>query len=107
MPRYQGSRGSTLRGSYRVTDETVRQDPTPDVVKHTCHKLVSTVGATIAALFRSIDQDDPAALIVDEADAIWSKKSGDGTEDLCKQCKRHPEGTSPELMTHLPSSGRC
>src|SRR5829696_1694469 len=55
-----------------------------DVVEHTSHKPVSTVDATIAALFRSIDHDDPPTLLVDEADAIWAKKAADGTEDLRK-----------------------
>jgi hypothetical protein len=55
-----------------------------DVVEHTSHKPVSTVDATIAALFRSIDKDDPPTLIVDEADAIWAKKAAEGTEDLRK-----------------------
>lgn len=55
-----------------------------DVVEHTSHKPVSTVDATIAALFRSIDHADPPTLIVDEADAIWAKKAADGTEDLRK-----------------------
>jgi len=55
-----------------------------DVVEHTSHKPVSTVDATIAALFRSIDHNDPPTLIVDEADAIWAKKAAEGTEDLRK-----------------------
>jgi Protein of unknown function (DUF3631) len=55
-----------------------------DVIEHTSHKPVSTVDATIAALFRSIDHDDPPTLIVDEADAIWAKKAAEGTEDLRK-----------------------
>jgi Protein of unknown function (DUF3631) len=55
-----------------------------DVIENTCHRPVSTVDATIAALFRSIDPVDPPTLIVDEADAIWSKKSNDQTEDLRK-----------------------
>jgi hypothetical protein len=55
-----------------------------DVIEHTSHKLVSTVDATIAALFRSINHDDPPTLIVDEADAIWAKKAAEGTEDLRK-----------------------
>jgi hypothetical protein len=45
-----------------------------DVVEHTSHKPVATVDATIAALFRSIDHNDPPTLIVDEADAIWAKR---------------------------------
>jgi Protein of unknown function (DUF3631) len=55
-----------------------------DVIEHTSHKPLSTVDATIAALFRSIDALDPPTLIVDEADAIWSKRSADSTEDLRK-----------------------
>jgi hypothetical protein len=55
-----------------------------DVIEHTSHKPISTVDATIAALFRSIKHDDPPTLIVDEADAIWAKKAAEGTEDLRK-----------------------
>jgi len=55
-----------------------------EVIEYTCHGAISTVDATIAALFRSIDDDDPPTLVVDEADAIWAKKNAEGTEDLRK-----------------------
>lgn len=55
-----------------------------DVIEATCYQPVATVDATIAALFRSINPDDPPTLIVDEADAIWAKKAAEGTEDLRK-----------------------
>jgi len=42
-----------------------------------------TFNATVPAVVRSLDEDDPSTLLVDEADAIWSRnKSGDGAEDL-------------------------
>lgn len=55
-----------------------------DIIENTCHKPIPTVDATIAALFRSIDHDNPPTLLVDEADAIWNKKNAEGTEDLRK-----------------------
>jgi len=54
-----------------------------DIIEATCYKPLLSVNATVAALFRSIDDQDPPTILLDEADAIWStKKSGDGSEDL-------------------------
>jgi hypothetical protein len=55
-----------------------------DVVEATCHKPIPFVDASTAAIFRSISEADPPTLVVDEADAIWSKKSDPGTEDFRK-----------------------
>ena len=54
-----------------------------DVIAETCHKPIITFNATIAAIVRSIDHDDPPTLLVDEADALFgSKKSAEQNEDL-------------------------
>lgn len=54
-----------------------------DVIDATCHKSFVTFNATVSAVVRSIDADDPPTLLIDEADAIWSRnKSGDSAEDL-------------------------
>ena len=54
-----------------------------DVAAETCHDPLITVNATIAAIVRSIDLDDPPTLLVDEADAIFgSKKQAENHEDL-------------------------
>ena len=55
-----------------------------DVIENTCHDPMSQVDTSIPALFRSIGHSDPPTLIFDEADAIWSKKTADNTEDLRK-----------------------
>lgn len=54
-----------------------------DVIEATCHRPFMTFNATVAAVVRSIDADNPPTLLVDEADAIWSKaKASEGAEDL-------------------------
>jgi hypothetical protein len=54
-----------------------------DIIEATCHKPLMAFNATVPALFRSIDPDDPPTLLLDEADAIWStKKTSDGAEDM-------------------------
>ncbi|GAA2004390.1 DUF3631 domain-containing protein [Nocardiopsis rhodophaea] len=47
-----------------------------------CNALVA-VNATPAAIFRSIDSDDPPTLLFDEADTLFgTKKAAEGNEDL-------------------------
>lgn len=54
-----------------------------DVVEAVSFKPLMAFSATVAALFRSIEESNPPTLIFDEADAIWSKKkANDGAEDL-------------------------
>jgi Protein of unknown function (DUF3631) len=54
-----------------------------DIVEALCCKPFITFNATVAAVVRSIREDDPPTLLVDEADAIWSRaKTSDGAEDL-------------------------
>lgn len=55
-----------------------------DIIEATCCRALMTMNATVPAIFRSIDADDPPVLLMDEADAIWSKQksNGDGAEDL-------------------------
>ncbi|MFD1663235.1 DUF3631 domain-containing protein [Streptomyces caeni] len=43
-----------------------------DVVTETVHNRLITVNASAAAIFRSIDGDDPPTLLVDEADTLFS-----------------------------------
>ena len=54
-----------------------------DVAAETCHNPIITFNATIAAIVRSIDSDDPPTLLVDEADALFgSRKAAEQNEDL-------------------------
>lgn len=54
-----------------------------EVIRALCHRPLVTVNSTIAAIFRSIDPDDPPTLIVDEADAIFgTRKAAEQHEDL-------------------------
>jgi hypothetical protein len=49
-----------------------------DVLEATCHAPFMAFNATVAAVVRSIDADDPPTLLFDEADAIWPVGSGGG-----------------------------
>jgi hypothetical protein len=54
-----------------------------DVVHATCHKPLITVNASIAAVVRSIGEDDPITLLVDEADTIFgTRRAAENNEDL-------------------------
>ena len=54
-----------------------------DVVAALSHKPLSTVNATVAAVFRSIGGEHPPTLILDEADTIWgTKRQAEANEDL-------------------------
>jgi hypothetical protein len=54
-----------------------------DLIAETCHRPLVTVNATIAAVARSVDSDDPPTLLVDEADAIFgTKRQAENNEDL-------------------------
>lgn len=53
-----------------------------DVIAGLCHAPLITVNATVAAIFRSIEDRQPT-LIMDEADTLWgTKQAADGNEDL-------------------------
>ena len=55
-----------------------------DVIAETSHRPLRTTNISVAALVRSIPEDDPPLLILDEADTIFGKKSdrAEGAEDL-------------------------
>lgn len=54
-----------------------------EVIDATCHKPLRAVNATVPAIFRSLDGDNPPTLILDEADTIFgSKKVAEQNEDL-------------------------
>jgi hypothetical protein len=54
-----------------------------DIIGGTCHDHLATSNATVAAIFRSLDESHPPTLIIDEADTLFgSKKTADQNEDL-------------------------
>lgn len=54
-----------------------------EVVRDASHRPINTSDATIAALFRSIDAEDPPTLVLDEADAKFgSRRQAESNEDL-------------------------
>lgn len=55
-----------------------------EVARETVHNALPTTNISPAALARSITEDDPPTLILDEADTVWGKKDqrSDGAEDL-------------------------
>ncbi|MFD4256441.1 DUF3631 domain-containing protein [Streptomyces sp. NPDC058534] len=54
-----------------------------DVVTETVHKRLITVNASAAAIFRSIDGDDPPTLLVDEADTMFATgKAAEKNEEV-------------------------
>ena len=55
-----------------------------EVARELVHNPLPTTNISPAALARSINEDDPPTLILDEADAVWGKKDqrSEGAEDL-------------------------
>jgi hypothetical protein len=56
-----------------------------EVAAELCHRPLRTTNISVAALVRSIDEDDPPTVIMDEADSVFSKRRGErseGAEDL-------------------------
>src|SRR6185312_10289786 len=54
-----------------------------DIISGTCHQPLTSINATVAAIFRSIGDDHPPTLIIDEADTLFgSKKLAEQNEDL-------------------------
>jgi|tagenome__1003787_1003787.scaffolds.fasta_scaffold20975661_3 hypothetical protein len=54
-----------------------------DVINGTCHRPIMTVNATVAAIMRSIGDEHPPTLLIDEADTIFgSKKMAEQNEEL-------------------------
>jgi hypothetical protein len=45
-----------------------------DVIDGTCHRPLMSVNASVAAIFRSIGDDHPPTLLVDEADTLFGTK---------------------------------
>jgi hypothetical protein len=52
-----------------------------DIIEGTCHNPLMTVNISAAALVRSIGINPPT-LLLDEADTVFGKKTGDNHEDL-------------------------
>ena len=55
-----------------------------EVARELVHRALPTTNISPAALARSISEDDPPTLILDEADTVWGKKEqrSEGAEDL-------------------------
>lgn len=55
-----------------------------EVARELVHNPLPTTNISTAALARSISEDDPPTLILDEADTVWGKKEqrSEGAEDL-------------------------
>jgi hypothetical protein len=53
-----------------------------DIAEATCHRSLVTVNISPAALVRSITEDNPPTLFIDEADTIFGPKVADNHEDL-------------------------
>jgi len=54
-----------------------------DIIAGTCHRPLMSVNATVAAIFRSIGDDHPPTLLVDEADSLFgTKKAAENNEEL-------------------------
>lgn len=54
-----------------------------DIISGTCHRPLVSVNATVAAIFRSIGDNAPPTLIIDEADTLFgTKRAAEQNEDL-------------------------
>nr|WP_203607325.1 DUF3631 domain-containing protein [Streptomyces sp. SID11385] len=53
-----------------------------DVLTETVHEPMLTINTTPAAIFRSIDEEEPPTLLVDEADTIFGPKFAEKNEEM-------------------------
>lgn len=53
-----------------------------DVIEATCHRPLITVSISPAALVRSVTENDPPTILLDEADTVFGPKVKDSNEDL-------------------------
>ncbi len=53
-----------------------------DLVEALSYASLITVNASVSAIFRSIRDEEPPTLIVDEADAIWKRRGDESVEEL-------------------------
>src|SRR5262249_4812574 len=53
-----------------------------EVARELVHSALPTVNISPAALVHSLDEKDPPTLLIDEADTIFGKRTGDGSENL-------------------------
>lgn len=75
-----------------------------DIVGGTSHSPLTTVDATVAAIFRSLGGDHPRTLIIDEGDAIFgNKKIAEQNEDLRKLLNAGHQRGRPALRCVGPS----
>ncbi|HET6685594.1 MAG TPA: DUF3631 domain-containing protein [Jiangellaceae bacterium] len=51
-----------------------------EIISGTAHRVLRTVNISSAALVRSIDEDDPPTLLLDEQDAVFSTRRGERAE---------------------------
>lgn len=56
-----------------------------EILVELCHATIPTANISAAALVRSIDEDNPPTLVIDEGDTVFAKRRGErseGAEDL-------------------------
>lgn len=54
-----------------------------EIIDATCHQPLRAVNATVAAIFRSLDEGHPPTLLIDEADTLFSSRTAaEQNEDL-------------------------
>jgi hypothetical protein len=75
-----------------------------DIIDGTCYRPLSTVDATVAAIFRSLGGKHPRTLLIDEADAIFgTKKAAEQNEDLRKLLNAGHQRGRPALRCVGPN----
>lgn len=74
-----------------------------DVITGTCHAPLATVNASAPAIFRSLGEERPPTLVIDEADAIFgSKRAADQNEDLRSLLNAGYQRNRPALRCVAP-----
>jgi hypothetical protein len=80
QPSWEHASRLVLKSPIRRCGKTRAQE----VARELVHKPLPTANISPAALVRSITEDEPPTLILDEADTVWGKKDqrSEGAEDL-------------------------
>jgi hypothetical protein len=55
-----------------------------DILTGVSHDPLVVVNATVAAIYRSLDEDHPPTLVIDEADALWGTRRHSEQTRICE-----------------------
>lgn len=94
---------STPRLHFRSPEKQSGKTRAQEVAELLVHRPIAAANVTTAALFRSITDEHPPTLLLDEVDTIFGPKAPDGSEDLRGLLNAGHRRGKPILRCHGPN----